>query len=37
MLNYDILSTDMFVLGYKKKEDRIARLDFTHKVVIKED
>jgi len=37
MLDYDILSTDMFVLGYKKGEDRIARLDFTHKIVIKEE
>jgi len=37
MLDYDILSTDIYVLGYKKKEDRIARRDFTHKIVIKED
>ncbi|TFG92726.1 MAG: hypothetical protein E4G71_01600, partial [Candidatus Atribacteria bacterium] len=37
MLDYDILSTDMFVLGYKKGEDRIARLDFTHNIVIKEE
>ena len=37
MLNYDILSTDLYVLGYKNKEDRVARLDFTHKIVIKED
>ena len=37
MLDYDILSTDMFVLGYKNIENRIARLDFTHKIVIKED
>jgi regulatory protein YycI of two-component signal transduction system YycFG len=37
MLNYDILSTDLYVLGYKNKEDRVARLDFTHKIIIKED
>ncbi|MDD5015522.1 MAG: nucleotidyltransferase family protein, partial [Atribacterota bacterium] len=37
MLDYDILSTDIFVLGYKKREDRIARLDFTHEIVIKEE
>ncbi len=37
MIDYDILSTDMFVLGYKNIENRIARLDFTHKIVIKED
>jgi len=37
MLDYDILSTDLYALGYKKEKDRIARLDFTHKIVIKED
>ena len=37
MLNYDILATDIYVLGSKKAENRIARLDFTHKIVIKED
>ncbi|MCJ7813873.1 MAG: nucleotidyltransferase [Candidatus Atribacteria bacterium] len=37
MLDYDILSTDMYVLGYKNIEDRVARLDFTHKIVMKQD
>jgi len=37
MLDYDILATDIYVLGYKKVEDRVARLDFTHKIVIKKD
>jgi len=37
MLDYDILATDIYVLGNKKEEDRVARLDFTHKIVIKED
>ena len=37
MSDYDILSTDIYVLGYKKKEDRVARIDFTHKIVIKKD
>jgi len=37
MLNYDILATDIYVLGSKKAENRIARLDFTHKIVIKKD
>lgn len=37
MFDYDILSTDIYVLGYKKKEDRVARIDFTHKIVIKKD
>ncbi len=37
MLNYDILATDIYVLGNKKAENRIARLDFTHKIVIKKD
>ena len=37
MLNYDILATDIYVLGNKKAEDKIARLDFTHKIVIKKD
>ncbi len=37
MLNYDILSTDIYVLGYKKVEDRVARIDFTHKIMIKKD
>jgi len=37
MINYDILATDIYVLGNKKAEDRIARLDFTHKLEIKKD
>ncbi|MEA2088079.1 MAG: nucleotidyltransferase [Candidatus Caldatribacteriota bacterium] len=37
MLDYDILATDIYVLGNKKAEDRMARLDFTHKIVMKKD
>jgi hypothetical protein len=37
MLDQDILATDIYVLGNKKVEDRLARLDFTHKIVIKKD
>jgi hypothetical protein len=37
MLDYDILATDIYILGNRKAEDRVARLDFTHKIVIKED
>ena len=37
MLNYDILATDIYVLGNKKAEAKVARLDFTHKIVIKKD
>ncbi|OGD14232.1 hypothetical protein A2V47_04785 [Candidatus Atribacteria bacterium RBG_19FT_COMBO_35_14] len=37
MLDYDILATDIYVLGNKKAEDRVARLDFTHKIEMKED
>jgi len=37
MLDYDILATDIYVLGNKKAEDRVARLDFTHKIVIKKE
>lgn len=37
MLDYDILATDIYVLGNKKAEDRVARLDFTHKIAIKKD
>ena len=37
MLDYDILATDIYVLGNKKAEDRVARLDFTHNIVIKKD
>ncbi len=35
MLDYDVLSTDLYVLGYKNKGERAARLDFTHKIEIK--
>lgn len=37
MLDYDVLATDLYLLGNKKAEDRVARLDFTHKIVMKED
>ena len=37
MLDYDILATDIYVLGNEKTEDRVDRLDFTHKIVIKKD
>ncbi len=37
MLDHDILATDIYVLGNEKVEDRVARLDFTHKIVIKKD
>lgn len=37
MLDYDILATDIYVLGNKKAEDRVARLDFTQKIAIKKD
>jgi len=37
MLDYDILATDVYVLGSKQAEDRVARLDFTNKIVIKKD
>jgi len=37
MLDFDILSTDIYVLGYKETKDRIARLDFTHNIIIKDD
>ena len=37
MLDYDILATDIYVLGNKKAEDIVARLDFTHKIMIKKD
>jgi len=37
MLGHDILATDIYVLGNEKAEDRVARLDFTHKIMIKKD
>jgi predicted nucleotidyltransferase len=37
MLEHDILATDIYVLANEKAEDRVARLDFTHKIEMKED
>ena len=37
MLDHDILATDIYVLANEKAEDRVARLDFTHKIVMKKD
>ena len=37
MLDHDILATDIYVLGNEKAEDRVARLDFTHKIEMKEN
>ena len=37
MLDHDILANDIYVLANEKAEDRVARLDFTHKIVIKKD
>lgn len=37
MLDFDILSTDIYVLGYNEIKDRVARLDFTHNIIIKDD
>jgi len=37
MLDYDILATDLYVFGNEKAEDRVARLDFTHKIEMKKD
>lgn len=37
MLDHDILATDIYVLGNEKAEDRVARLDFTHKISMKKD
>jgi len=33
MLDFDILSTDIYVLGYQEVKDRVARLDFTHNII----
>src|SRR4030042_982823 len=37
MLDYDILATDIYVLGNKKAEDMMARLDFTPKKKMKKN
>lgn len=37
MIHYDILSTDLYSLGYKKESKRIARTDFTNKIIKKND
>jgi len=37
MLDFDILSTDIYVLGYNEIKDRVARLDFTYNIIIKDD
>jgi len=37
MLEHDILATDIYVLANEKAEDKMARLDFTHKIEMKED
>ena len=37
MLDHDILATDIYVLANEKAEDRVARLDFTHKILMKKD
>ena len=37
MLDHDILATDIYVLANEKAEDRVARLDFTHKIEMKEN
>jgi len=37
MIHYDILSTDLYNLGYKSVEARIARTDFTSKLIIEDD
>lgn len=34
MLDYDILATDLYVLGYQKKEFRVGGLDYTRKIEI---
>jgi predicted nucleotidyltransferase len=37
MLNFDILSTDIYTLGYKEAKKRNARSDFTHKLITNND
>jgi len=34
MINFDILATDLYVLGYNQEKDRVARQDFKHKIII---
>ena len=35
MIDYDILSTDLYNLGYIKESERVARTDFTYKIIKK--
>ncbi|GAI32311.1 unnamed protein product [marine sediment metagenome] len=37
MLNFDIVSTDIYTLGYQKTKDKVARFDFTHNIIIKDN
>jgi len=37
MLNFDIIATDIYVMGYKEIKDKVARLDFTNNIIIKDD
>ncbi len=37
MLDFDIIATDIYVLGYKEIKDKVARLDFTNKIIIRGD
>ena len=37
MINYDILSTDLYNLGYSKVNARVARTDFTSKLINREN
>jgi len=37
MLKYDILSTDLYVLGYQEMKFRAARVDFSHRIVMKDN
>jgi len=34
MLNYDILATNLYVLGYKPKMARVGSQDYTKKIII---
>jgi len=34
MLNFDILATDLYVLGYNQEKDRMARMDFRRKIIM---
>jgi len=37
MINYDILATDLYNLGYSKVNARVARTDFTSKLINREN